>query len=183
MKTGWYTEKGEAVVGVAVALVLAALVLCALAGCSTRQAQVATQTALNTTAAGIEQANKALVEEEPRLSKEAAVRVWRDCPAPCSDFETRYDTEYEPVTKAIKGVKIARDACFVAQGTQDAWVATGSLPDTGPLCKGLADTVGPVPALLSDAGVKNIPSEVEALAGPGTQIVCDVVSGWVKNRR
>ncbi|MFA4975037.1 MAG: hypothetical protein WC683_20730 [bacterium] len=153
-----------------------------LYGCTTRQAQVATQTALNETSVGVETAHKALIEETPRLSKEAGARVWHACPAPCAAFDPRYEAEFEPVTKAFTGIKIARDSLHIAQGTQDIWVATGELPNTDPLCDGISKTVGPIPRLLTDAGVKNIPSEVEAFAGPGSKIVCDIVSGWIKRR-
>jgi hypothetical protein len=158
------------------------IIVLVLVGCSTRNAQVATQTALNATAAGVVVARDALAEEVPRLSKLAAAEVWRQCPAPCPDFDVRYETTFEPVAKAIVGVKVAQDALDIAQGVQNTWVASGLLPDTDPLCKGLGDAVAPVPRLLKDAGVKGVPVEVEALAGPGTQIACDVVSGWVKRR-
>jgi len=74
------------------------------------------------------------------------------------------------------GVKLAQDSLDIAQGAQKVWVATGALPDTGPLCKGLSDAVEPVPRLLKDAGVKGIPVEVEALAGEATEFL-DVGEG------
>lgn len=161
-------------------LVLAVLWLC---GCTTREAQVATQTALDELAVGVKVAGEALADETPRLSKLAAAEVWRQCPAPCATFEADYNAAFSKVTAAIKGMKIARDSLHVAQGAQDVWVATGELPDTGPLCDGIGEAVGPLPTLLTDAGVENIPEQVSKLAGPLATVACDVVSDWVKNRR
>ncbi len=153
-------------------------------GCTTRQAQVATQTALTATAEGVSVAAEVLNEQTPELVKTAAAEAEVACPDPCSrETYTDYlDEKLLPLNRAVTGLKVARDACFVAQGTQDAWVASGELPDTAPLCKALGAAVSPVPQLLTDAGVKNVPAEVSALAGPATELVCGAVSRWMKGR-
>lgn len=156
-----------------------------LYGCAERDAQRAVQASLTTLADGTVIADKAIADETPRLSKEAAVRAEAKCPAPCSDeaFGAVYDLEMTKREKAVQGVKLAQDSLLVAQGAVKIWIGTGVLPDTKLLCEGIADTVTPIPVLMQDAGVKNIPPEVEAFTGPVVKIGCDTISRWIKERR
>lgn len=153
-------------------------------GCAERDAQIAVQTALTISAEGVQAAGVALNEEMPDLVKRAATQAEDACPDPCSteDFTTHLDEKLLPLSNAVKGIKLAKTSLLVAQGAQDIWVATGELPDTAPICKGVAAAVGPIPQLISDAGVKNVPEQVKALAGPAVNIGCDMIARWAKSR-
>lgn len=158
------------------------LVLVVFAGCAERDAQIAVQTALTISAEGVATAGEVMNDEMPQLVKRASVAAEDACVDPCSTeaFTTHLDEKLMPMVRALKGVKLAKASLLVAQGAQDVWVATGELPDTDPLCKAVAETVTPIPQLLSDAGVKNIPEQVSRLAGPATQIGCDMIARWAK---
>jgi len=158
------------------------IVVLLLAGCAERDAQIAVQTALTVSAEGVATAAEALNEETPGLVKTATVAAEDACPDPCSlgDFATHLDEKLLPLSNAVKGLKLAKSSLLIAQGAQDTWVASGELPDTAPLCKGIAEAVTPIPQLLTDAGVKNIPEQVSRLAGPAVNIGCDMIARWSK---
>jgi len=93
----------------------------------------------------------------------------------CADPLALYDASMAPLDRAVDGLEVAVEALRVAQAALDAWVATGQLPDTGPLCRALGDALAPLAGLLDQAGVDVPP--VVAGAGPAVEAICVVVAG------
>lgn len=182
---GFKVEADERVWGFVLLVIAIFATICIggiFGGCAERDAQIAVQTALTVSAEGVQTAADVMNEQGPDLVKRAQVAAEEACADPCSTeaFTAELDSKLLPVTRAMTGLKVARDSLVVAQGGMNIWIATGELPDTDPLCKDLGDAVGPVPRLLTDAGVKNIPAQVTALAGPTAQIACDMIARWAK---
>lgn len=160
------------------AVVVALVVL--LAGCGARQAQVATQTTLTDLGRVVTAGSDAIVLAIPAARIEARDDARDRCAMGCTPAEVigYYDESMADIDRAIDGLEVARDALHVAQGAQDTWVATGALPDTGPLCTALGEAVAPLPSLLDEAGV-DLPAEQLAILGPGVTAVCSLFATWV----
>jgi hypothetical protein len=142
-----------------------------LSACGAHRAQVATQASLTGLAETLHAADSALAVAVPDLSSAAIERTRARCSAGCDDPLDVYAAEMGDVDRAVDGLEVAAESLRVAQGAQDAWVASGLLPETGPLCEALGRAVGALPALLDECGVAVPP----ALASAGTvvELVCN----------
>ncbi|MFA5153224.1 MAG: hypothetical protein WC554_11735 [Clostridia bacterium] len=153
------------------------LMLMGCAGCGVTQAQVAVQTSLTGLAEGVHAADGALVAAMPRI-QERAIECARDrCGyATCADATTYIGECLSRADAAVDGLEVAAEALRVAQVAQDAWVASGDLPDADPLCDALGDAVAPLVGLLDEAGVE-VPPGI-AGAGAVVEVICGVVARW-----
>jgi hypothetical protein len=150
-----------------------------LGGCGLQRAQVAVQSSLTGLAEGIDAADRALVAEIPEQRDAAIAGARTRCAVTlCQDPLVYYDEAMAPLDRAADGLEVAVEALHVAQAAQDAWVASGDLPDTDPLCEALSEGLGTVPDLLDEAGV-DVPAGLSGLSGV-LDMICGVVARWVR---
>lgn len=149
-----------------------------LSACGAQRAQVATQTSLTSLAEAVSAGDRALAAAVPGLSAAAIERTRARCSAGCDDPLTIYTAEMADVDRAVDGLEVAVEALRTAQVAQDAWVASGQLPDAGPLCSALGDAVEPIAGLLDEAGV-DVPEQISGV-GAIVGLVCRVVARWVR---
>lgn len=158
--------------------ILVLLALLTLPACGAElQAQIVTQSFLAGGAMAALDLDEAIQAQLPGAHQLAMAKVGQECPAPCPDWEARYDRQMEKLTQAR-----AANRAFVAglregQKLTDQWVA-GELPSTWlEKCGAIAGSVAPLPDALKAAGLA-VPVWVGTYAGPATQVVCDQAARW-----
>lgn len=152
-----------------------------LAGCSLSAAQRTTQTTINSAAETVNTTSAAIVSLIPEKRAEARNYALETC-VNCTvvQFMEVYDTKMAPIDRAIDGLEVVHTSLDLSQTVQDAWTASGVLPDTGPLCKALGDGVGKLPPLLDECGVENIPTEALKVLPLGVTSLCSMFSRWAQ---
>jgi len=146
--------------------------------CGVTQAQVAVQTSLTGLAEGVHAGDGALVAAMPTIRDRAIACARERCGgyATCADASVYLADCFARADAAVDGLEVAAEGLRLAQVAQDAWVASGDLPDADPLCAALGDAVTPLVSLLDEAGVE-VPRGI-AGAGGVVEVICGVVARW-----
>jgi hypothetical protein len=148
-------------------IITLALVVLVSSGCAAREAQRATQSALNAVAGADNVAYQVALEALPEAAERARRQARAQHPecgvdGDCPQAMEMYLELMEPWEDLADGLQILTEALGLAQGIQDAWVATGALPDDWtPLCRGISESVRSVISLLEVCGV-DVPDGLSA---------------------
>jgi len=135
-----------------------------LAGCTVRRAQVAVQASLTSVADGVQTATDIVASQVP--------------PAIPGEGVEAYDARTRAFAQASVAYDVTASALDALQAAQDAWVASGSLPDTWPaLCHALSEGLAALLAAIAAAGV-DVPGALSAAPG-AAESACTIASSFL----
>lgn len=149
-------------------------------GCTEHRAQFATQTALTAAAEGVDAADRVVAEALPAAVESAGDQASQECAGSCPDPMAIAVRILRPWTAAVTGLRHATDTLHVLQDGLDLWIATGSLPDWGPICEEAEQTFGSLLALLAAAGLQ--PPALLSTVQPHISTACELVVGFVQSQ-
>ena len=150
----------------------------ALAGCQgsvQTRAQVATQTTLTALAEAVVVVNQDVHARLGPAHLAAVHEVQEQCPAPCPDWEARYDAELEPLTQVREVNRNLAAALHLTQSLLSLWIHEGALPATwASRCHDLAEAAGALLGVLQTAGI-DVPEALSGNCAPVIEATCRLV--------
>lgn len=150
-------------------------------GCTVRRAQVGVQTALTAAAEGVDAADRIVDEALPAAFEHAGDQAQAECAGSCPDPMAIAERILRPWTSAVTGLRHAVDTLHVLQDGLDLWIATGSLPDWGPVCAEAEATFGSLLALLAATGLQ--PPALLSTVAPHIDTACTLVVSFAQSQR
>jgi len=133
--------------------------------CTIKQAQIATQANLTSTAEGVQASADILARSVPEAVPGEGIEVYRERAASYYSAATAYD--------------VAADALLALQrGGQDIWVATGDLPaQWTAMCAAAGDAIGHLLQAFTDGGL-DVPALLEAAPG-AVEMACNAAAAFI----
>lgn len=161
-------------------IALTGLAFCST-GCTEKRAQVAVQTALTAAAEGVDATDQVVDEALPAAVERAGNQASEECAGSCPDPMAIAVRLLEPWTNAVTGLRHAVNTLQALQSGLNLWIATGQLPDWGPLCTEAEATYGSLLALIAATGLQ--PPALLSTVAPHIDTVCTTMAAFIASRR
>jgi len=150
-------------------------------GCTAKRVQVGARTALTAAAEGVDAADRVVAEALPAAVERAGDQALAaGCNSPQACMDAAQDS-LRPWTNAVTGLRHATDTLHVLDDGLSLWIATGALPDWGPVCDEAEAVFGSLLALLATVGLQ--PPALLSTVAPHVDTACELVVSFARSQQ